>query len=124
MHLGPAVRVLDELTRAGQYRALVLQVPGQPGQPVLQPAPAARKQHMYLPVLRHPRAGPALGVDRVPLDHHHPAGMIGQDPGGQQPGDAAAQHAGGVEPDGRPLGGPGIRQPREGGNRRGGHDYS
>jgi hypothetical protein len=118
MNLGPAVRVLDELTWAGQHRALVLQVPGQPRQPVLQPPPAARKQHMDLPVLRHTRAGPAVDVDHVPLDHHHPVGMIGQDPGGQQPGDAAAQHARGIEPDGRPLGGPGFRQPREGGNRR------
>jgi len=73
---------------------------------------------MNLPVLRHSDAGPAVDVDRVPLDQHHPAGVIGQDPGRQQAGDAAAQHAGRVEPDDGPRRGPSVHQPREGGSRR------
>lgn len=32
---------------------------------------------MDLPVLRNARAGPAVDINHIPLDHNHLAGMIG-----------------------------------------------
>ena len=52
---------------------------------------------MPLAILRNPSSWTSFGVDFVAFDDQHRAGVIGEHPRGQQTGDAAAQHAGGVE---------------------------
>jgi hypothetical protein len=93
-----AVGVVREHGRSAQNRALVLGLPGQPREPALELGPAGRQQDMHLPPVGHanPRGVFRIRAPLVPFDHNHALGVVGEDPCGEEPSDAAAQHHCGI----------------------------